>query len=233
MTKKTKLYTFPHKSKKAMIDYILDCKSRGYHGQIYNFCWNVKAHNANLDSDSLRKHSPDLSPKFDSKWEDEKVDNPELFYQFLADAGRDYVYPDNLWTSYPGDDQGKWEFTFVGASGGWLALLKYDGIDVNGLYTDPEEAREYRESGYDLQDGGKNLDNWPFERLRAFYRGIRCAEVDFTPEKAAAEVEFQAAFYRETLESLWKDELDEKLTLQAERMEASRPDMMLQSAGAA
>ena len=35
-------YTFPHRSRAAMTDYLLNRRSRGYDHRIFRFCWDVK-----------------------------------------------------------------------------------------------------------------------------------------------------------------------------------------------
>ncbi|UUV43256.1 hypothetical protein RCCWILLIS_84 [Rhodobacter phage RcCWillis] len=224
MTKQAAPYTFPHKSRKAMIEYLMDRNSRGYHYQSYRFCWNVKAHAADFDGDTLRKHNADLDPAFDSRWDDVIENSESLFWSFCEDAARQIN--DDEWTSYPGDDQGDWEFLFAGRSGGWIVLNKFRGLDARELYSDPAEAADMRKAYCEPMHGApSNLDCWPWERLKAFYRGIRTADSDFTPAKAAAEVEYQAAFYRETLEDEWKADRDASVAAEVAAIEASRPDL--------
>ena len=48
-------YTFPHKSRADMIDYIMGHTGRSYYYRHYKLVWNVKASYAEFDGDSLRK----------------------------------------------------------------------------------------------------------------------------------------------------------------------------------
>ena len=192
-------YSFPLKSRAAMVDYLLDRRSRSYDARTFRFCWNVKTYHASFDGDSLRKHEPKLNPKWDSVWD--MSESEDWIYE---DAHREIS--ENEWTSYPGDDQGEWEFSFAGRSGGWIVLEKWRGHDLRNP---------------DLED----FAEWDFADLRAFYRGIVCADSDFTPAKACAEVEYQAAFYRGQWEELRADEDNTEAVEFAAFMEASRPDL--------
>jgi hypothetical protein len=204
-----KPYSFPLRSRADIADF-LTRRGRSYHYQRYTFVWNVKTHGARFDGDSLRKHFPDLSMIEDSAWDDLlNKDTGDLFWSWCEDAGRNSGVEQNEWTSYPGDDQGDWEFSFAGRSGGWLVLDKWRGRDMRDVdsadFLDPEI--------------------WSFDDLRSFYRGIVCADQDFTPQKAAAEVEFMAAFYREQ----WEDDRAEARESEAQAVAceimAARPDL--------
>ncbi len=210
-------YTFPHKSRADMVAYILGRDARSYHYQTFRFVWNIKAYAADFDGASLRKHFPDLDPRFDAEW-DSKVESDEYFFWQCCEDGLRYVM-DGEWTSYPGSDQGDWEFSVGGRCGGWLILEKWRGRDVRNLRHEPE-------NDYDLHYGVEdNLATWDFAEIRDFYRGLRTADSDFTSEKAAQEVEYQAAFQREC----WEDDLREARAFQAgveaRRMESARPDL--------
>lgn len=197
-------YTFPHDTRATVIEYLMDRQSRGYHGRTYRFCWNVKIYRADFGGDSLRQHNADLDPAFDDRWNDHLENDGYLFTLFSNDAARQIN--EDEWCSYPGDDQGDWKFNFAGRSGGWIVLEKWRGRDMRN--PDADDLAEM-----DLDD------------LTAFYRGIRCADSDFTQAKAAAEVEYQAAFYREQLEAEWRAEKDTAIAAEVEQIETARPDL--------
>lgn len=200
-------YTFPHKSRAAIIDYLMRRNSRWYGHQKFKFCWDVKAHSAaTTDGDSLRKvyGDDDLDPALDAAWESHIEGDESFFWNCCEDAGRYLIYGE--WTSYPGDDQGDWEFSFAGRSGGWLVLEKWRGQDVREI------------EAFDLQA-------WAFGDLKAFYRGIRCADSDFTSAKATAEVEYQAGFRRAEWEREQKAEHKAEAETLAAAMIEARPDM--------
>lgn len=206
-------YTFPHRTRRAMTEYILDRRGRSYHGGRYPFAWDVKAWAARFDGDSLRARAPeyDLDPAFDSAWVSEVDSDERLFWDCCEDAAR--YLSDGEWTSYPGDDQGDWEFSFAGRSGGWLVLEKWRGRDMRDA-----DAETFAE-----------MD---MATLRDFYRGIRCADSDFTPAKAAAEVEYQAAFRREQWEDERRAEHAAEIADYVAAMYDARPDLAPQWEGA-
>ena len=189
-------YSFPLKSRADIVDF-LTRDGRYYSGTRYRFAWNVKTYAADFEGDSLRKHDPALDPALDS----------ESFWRWCEAAAQGLS--EGEWTSYPGDDQGDWGFSFAGRSGGWLVLEKWRGRDMRDL--DPTEMMDPEE--------------WPFADLRAFYRGIVCADQDFTPAKAATEVEYQAAFDRGQWEEMIRDENDMAAADLARDMAAARPDL--------
>jgi hypothetical protein len=199
-------YSFPHKSRAAIAEY-LDRDGRYYRPTRYRFCWDVKAYCTDFDSDTMRRHNPDLSPAFDERWQEWIERNRDAFWWFCEDAGRHIS--EGEWCSYPGDDQGDWQFAFAGRSGGWVVLEKWRGRDV----ADATKA--------DFLDH----DEWPWPDLVAFYRGIRCADQDFTTQKAAAEVEYKAAFHREYLEEEWRAEAEQQAEDMAAAIAADRPDL--------
>ena len=199
-------YTFPHKSRAAIADYLKRI-GRSYDHRRYAFTWNVKTWGADFGGDSLRAHVAGLDPARDAEFQDMAASDPYLFSHWCEDAGRHVA--EGEWCSYPGDDQGDWTFSFAGRSGGWLVLEKWRGRDVRDVWAE------------DFMD----RDLWPWADLVAFYRGIRCADSDFTPEKAAREVEWQAASWRAEWEAEAEEEKAEAARDVAESIAASRPDL--------
>ena len=176
-------YTFPHKSRAAMIDYLMERSSRSYHYTTFRFAWKVKAYGANFDGNTLRKHEPNLAPALDHAWERKLERDSDMFWQWCEDAGR--YYSDGEYSSYPGDDQGDWGLSFAGRSGGWVVLESWRG---QKWLSNPDR---------------EDLQEMPFADLRAFYRGIVCLDSDLTPANASRNVEAAAAFDR----SQWEEEM--------------------------
>ena len=200
-------YTFPHRSRAAIAEY-LTRDGRAYDYRRYNFAWNVKTHGARFDGGHLRAHhNAGLNPALDAEFQDMAESDPYLFLHWCEDAAR--WVSEGEWTSYPGDDQGDWDFAFAGRSGGWIVLQNWRGRDMRDV-----EAADFLDR-----------DLWPWTDLVAFYRGIRCADSDFTPEKAAREVEHQATLYREDWENNREEEQDAKDSAVAAAIEAARPDL--------
>ena len=206
MTKTPAPYTFPLKSRAAIAAF-LDRDGRYYRPSRYRFCWNVKAYGATFDGATMRKHNPGLDPVFDAAWTDWLEENDGAFWDFCEDAAR-YVTEDG-YTSYPGDDQGEWDLSFEGRCGGWLVLERWRGRDMRD-----QDSADFL-----------NRDEWPWDELVAFYRGIVCLDQDMTPAKASAEVEYQAAFCRECLEEDWRTDREAAAQALADSMTQARPDL--------
>ena len=194
-------YSFPAKSRAAMVAYLLDRKSYYADHTAFAFSWNVKAYRVDCEHPKGEKTNPAL----DAKWAEHIADNYDLYNLAVEDAQRHYAAPDNEWTSYPGDDQGDWQFGFYGRGAGHMCLEEWRGNKMYGQYFDLTEW----------------LANIPFPALCAFYRGIVCADSDFTPAKASENIEFQLSFQR----MLWEESQDAEQECDARQLEASRPDM--------
>lgn len=201
-----KPYTFPHRSRKAMIEYLL-ADRRGYYSQgdgEFPFAWNVKAHGVNWEKP---KGEYPLNPSLDSAWA-----------KYVSGEGADYVcenafeqarnYYTDDWTSYPGDDQGDWRFLFLGRSAGHLCLASWRGYKFANN-NDTDTLR------------GLFQNTLPLPDLRKFYIGIRCADSDFTRDKANTNVEYAVNWIRHQ----WEEATDADQERQARCLEASRPDM--------
>jgi len=182
-----------------MTAYLLDRKGYCDHYTQFPFSWNVKAYSVDCESPQGEKNNPAL----DRQWLEHLRGNGELYDFAVEDAQRHYAEGD--WTSWPGDDQGEWQFGFYGRSGGHLCLETWRGTQVYGNGFDPAEW----------------LAGLSFAELRRFYRGIVCADKDFTQANASREIEYQLSFIR----AQWEDEIDDSMTQAARDMEGARPDM--------
>lgn len=192
-------YTFPARSRVAMTAYLLD--RRGYcdHYTGFPFSWNVKAYHVSYEHPAGEA----LDAALDMEWLAEMESNCERYNWAVEDAQRHYA--DKEWTSYPGDDQGDWQFGFYGRSGGHLCLEEWRGLKLYG--------RDFVAAEW--------LASLSFASLRAFYRGIVCADSDFTPRAACENIEAQLNWQR----SQWEDEQHAEQIEKARDLEASRPDM--------
>jgi hypothetical protein len=196
-------YTWPHRSRAAIREYLLERRGRLYGSGHYPFVWNVKVYSAEFDGPCLRTYDPTLDPALDSEWDSYVESNgDQLFWHWCEDAGRGIS--EGEWTSYPGDDQGDWEFGFEGRSGGWIVLEKWRGRDVRNFAP---------------------FSEWSWPDLVAFYRGIRCADSDFTQANAVVSVEDYAAAYRADWEAEKREEAEEEAESAAASMAAARPDL--------
>lgn len=200
-------YTFPHRSRRQMIAYLLDRRTYADNYTPYVFAWNVKAHAVDWERPAGEY---ELDPAFDAAWRG-RLDSGETYgpeYQAFEDARR-YIDGDE-WSSYPGDDQGDWKFYFAGRQAGWIVLQEWRGWRIGGR-------------------GREDLAEWLAEletpTLRAFYRGIRTADSDFTPAKAAENVAYYLNDLRHEWEAEQKAERAERAELDAAAMMEARPDM--------
>ena len=198
-------YAFSAKSRAAMIAYCTarDTYSNGY--EVFPFVWNVKTHGANWQHP---KGDYELDASLDAAWQ-KHMDSGYDFAQFVFESTGSY-YTDNEWCSYPGADQGDWQFSFEGRSGGWLALIEWRG---------------HRLSRMSMHDLKAWLSELPFTELRAFYRGIVCADQDLTPQNAAIKVEYEVNFRRHEWECELQESREASYNEFARSYEASRPDL--------
>lgn len=179
-------YNFPHKSRKAIIEYLSGIGGYSERYERWPLEWNCKTYHADFDGDTLRKHVSTLAPAHDTKWDEWLANNQSAWEWWIEDA-RSY-YLDGLYASYPGADQGDWHFQFAGRSGGHLVIESWRGNTLRGMNED--EFIEW-------------LQELSWRDLVAFYRGVVCLCKDVTPRNAANEIEFIAANYREQLEDEW------------------------------
>lgn len=192
-------YSFPARSRAAMTAYLLDRKGYCDGYTAFPFSWNVKAYSVDCESPKGETTNQAL----DRQWLEYLRDNGDMYSFAQEDAQR--IIADGDWTSWPGSDQGDWRFGFYGRSGGHLCLESWRGITAHG--------RDFDASDF--------IESLTFKELRAFYRGIVCADHDFTQKAACEEIEYQLAFIRRQ----WEGEKDDEMTQAARDMETARPDM--------
>jgi len=72
-----------------------------------------------------------------------------------------------------------------------------------------------------IDDLPEYLASFAFDELRAFYRGIVCADQDLTRANATANMRAMYAFHREQ----WEENKREEFEALAREQEANRPDM--------
>lgn len=208
MSRKTKCpYSFPAKSKTAMLTYLLNEERRdrlwgSYDG--YFFHWNVKAHGVDWGNP---KGECTLDPSLDVAWAKE-VQGEWVYNAAFEDAQREYS--DGEWSSWPGDDQGDWQLGFYGRQGGHLCLESWRGFKF------------YRKDESEIADWLEQLDH---ADLRKFYMGIVTADSDFTPAKATENVEYHVNFIRGSWEEQQKDLAEQEAIAFAESYADSRPDL--------
>lgn len=199
-------YEFDLRSREAMTQFIAQ-DWRGYYDrhECFLLSWDVKAYDVDL---ALKPVDFNLEARFDDGWRAHAEEDHELFYRACDDASS--YYTEGLYCSYPGHDQGDFEFHLRGRGGGHMCLHKWRGYPLSGSHLGDRETA--------LTQFCVDLD---FKELRAFYIAIVCLDHDLTPAKASAEVSYCIAGYREQ----WEDEKREAETDGAREQEEARPDM--------
>lgn len=198
-------YTYPHRSREAMIDYILS--NGGYHrvGERWPLAYNVKAYGVDLDFDHLwTKYAKDYLPRsygrvvIDGCREIAERDyencKDNLFDWALEDARSNVTNCDTyrmLWDAK--DVVPKTEFGFCGRSGGYICVMRFDWTEFRGWSQERFEEWLREPESNSMKD------------IRLLYKMCRQWEVDWTSKKASEEVEHQAAFRLFTdCESEWE-----------------------------
>ena len=174
--------------------YLMNRRGRYYrdHGHLL-FCFCVKVYDADLGFDHLLELHAESGygegNVTDPYWINETrqrhadTDQDDLYQWAIEDAGR-LVSDSDCYTHLYDGTAVEVEFAFVGRSGGWIALTKFEGIAL----TDAANLRYLFEGD---EDDGDTLSD---ESLHRLYALVRMLEHDLTQEKAKSEVEFQAAF---------------------------------------
>lgn len=252
MTRKKKFvcpYTYPHKSRKAKVDYITDIGGYFSRDGQYPLEFNVACYSADLDFESLFKtllESGEVGP--DVNRDDlraaaalaYKEDSAHLWDWALEDAVRNIHETDcyrMLWDGTMVDVK----LSLYGRGGKHLCIESFEGMSMRGL--SPEDLheklmRQYgwsQSSGYedDTSEEPKLRKGWDWEYSNEFidklYRYVRQCEVDFTPAKAGAEVQYQAAWHlgrvaEDALEALQQARADREALVDAAKTVAAAID---------
>jgi hypothetical protein len=187
-------YTTPLTARAEIANYLMNRRSRSYqdHGHLL-FTFNVKVYSPDLSFAHLldlhRQSGYGDGHVADAYWVEEarqrhaETDQDHLIEWALEDAGR-LVTDSDCYTHLYDGTAVEVGFAFVGRSGGWIALTEFEGIKM----IDPEHLRALFKGD---QDDDDTLSD---ESLHRLYALIRMLEHDLTPQKAQAEVEYQAAF---------------------------------------
>lgn len=213
MAKMKNPYTFPHRSKAAMIDYI--CGIGGYHSSrhdCYPLSFNVKAYSCNFDFDHIWKRAAvdinmDVGPSDSVKNDPAQLKAYQDLARELHKKHEEHLWgwgQEDTWRGVKEDDTHRclWsgesytvEYGLVGRSGGHLVVEHWNGFTFRGM--SPEDLRER------LEDKGDSLH----ADLRFLYKCCRHWEHDFTCAKASAEVEYQGIwnFFANIVEPAWED----------------------------
>lgn len=180
MTKKnSNPYNFPLTTRAKMTSFLLSHLSRHYGYTRYPFVWNVKVYNFD---ETGKTGDYAVNPALDLAWKNYTGTRDSFFYDVIDEARRNSGLEHSEYTTYPGSDQGDWNFTFVGRSGGWLALKEWRGTDLTKVGHD-----------YLLEEF---LEGLSWANLKTFYRGIVTMDTDFTLSAARTNLDVACNFMR-------------------------------------
>lgn len=176
-------YTYPHRSRAAMTDYLAEHESYGGWNHPYRrwspLSWDVKLSPSWKGKEGECK----IDESLDDEWRKHCDGSVHLWSWIVEDMQRTYL--EGEYCTYPGNDQGDWKFCFSGRSGGHMLLEEWKTFGVSFLkdFSGEGDWREWLES--------RNYD-----ALKALYRAVRCMDHDFTREKMNKEFEYQLNFRR-------------------------------------
>jgi hypothetical protein len=176
---------------------------RSYDGRSYPLCLNVKLYNQSFDwtfdefvagyeeqtGEVVNRESPLGRYWLDACREEwESLNQEALFQRGVEDASR--IFRTDAYDTFnylwDGTDVRPVEFSFQGRSGGWLSLDRFAGREIAEVFYRTQDGRTLLRAEHDDFAGY----NW----LRLLYRFCLRLVHDVTPQKAAAEIKYQAIF---------------------------------------
>jgi hypothetical protein len=154
--------------------------------------WNVKIRDTRGNDGTKGEYM--VRRWLDQRWHEHTNEHgDDLWNMVVEDMARHYTSSE--YTSYPGEDQGQWNFFFFGRSGGWMGLewWKRPGMDrplITGRFSCCDEWLTW-------------LQEQPAFIIRELYRAVRCMDHDFTRDKIQNEycyhLNWHRAHWEETL----------------------------------
>jgi hypothetical protein len=188
-------YTYPHRSKSDQIDYLVAHQSRWADLCWCPLVWNVKLYD--VDTTGIKGDQP-VRRWLDDRWKEHLAQQADdnIWNGIIEDMSRQYS--DSEYTTWPGNDQGQWNFFFFGRSGGWMGLEKW----TPSGYPTISEAR-FCKRDFKPENWREFLEDQPARLVRELYRGVRCMDADFTTQKVHAEFAYQMNWHRRQ----WEDSL--------------------------
>lgn len=188
------IYTYPHKSKKEIIDYLLNHEAYGGWNHPYRgwspLAWDVKVYNLDYTGGWKSEYHEPIDPLLDEKWDDYVRSDNNVVNLATEDAQKEYI--ESEYCTHPGNDQGDWKFCFAGRSCGHLILQSWKSCDFLKMS--------------DFHNWECYLNDLSFSGLTTLYKGVRCMDVDFTRENASKNVSYQLNFQR----VLWEERIREE-----------------------
>ena len=214
-------YTFPHRSRKAKVDYITGIGGYYSRHERYAVEFTVGTYYAKLDAEHLVPlmedpcvdlKDPVLAAKYIALAEEVAKENESSLWSWaIEDAQRSVMEADAYRMLWDGT-QVNVELVLEGRGGKHLCIKDLEGVSftrseqeleevlMNQYLPDGEETWEYSTLRKGAEWAIKN------ETLDTIYRYLRQCEIDFTSAKASQEVEHQAAFHlRRLTNDRWEE----------------------------
>lgn len=209
-------YDFPHRSRKARVDYI--CGIGGYSSRDgrWPIEFNVATYHVDFDFDHIWKEyskehipseckgDPALMNAYHQLAKRLHKENVDYFWEWgLEDARRDLDEREGdtffqLWDGTPVEVK----LELHGRGGKHLVIAEWDGRDLSKL--NPEDLHDemlaqVNAAGNFIVDEGRLRsrylwESWTSEQVELLYRYVRQCETDFTPKNASNQVECEGAF---------------------------------------
>lgn len=230
MQEREKKPTYPHKSRRAKVDYI--CHIGGYggnrHADTFPVSFTVAAYGADLSFENLwNEHAPDKWREGGGGTEEERKAYRELasrlhakaadalFYEGVSNA-QDVVKSTDVYSVTAEGEHVDVSFSFQGRSGKHLVVEQFEDIMLAGMSQELLECF-LLEQVCDTDDqviSGETLRSgysWrvPTSQLDRLYRYLRECATHFTCERAARLVEYEAAswLFCSIVDNEWDEEL--------------------------
>jgi hypothetical protein len=182
-------YQFPLSTKREIVEFLSN--HEGHAPDRYGFClsWDIKVYNLDNDLKSVRDEFR-LDKAFDARWK-QMVEKDDTYFDEACASGISQ-WTEGSYTTYPGDDAGRYEFGIAGRSGGHLVLTKLDNTKMEfRSRVDFIEWLEQSATDKELVD---------------LYKLVVSCDHDL--KNPSAEVEYQLGFIRQQFEDTWKAERD-------------------------
>lgn len=239
-------YSYPLTSRRAMAEYIcgIGGYSTGYGGRDrFAIEFNVAAYATDFDFDHIweKYHKEYVGEEilndpvkfkayYDLCRELHKQNEEYLWGWGQEDAARGLSDNDGYRMLWDGEKPFRVEMGLYGRSGKHLCIESFEGHDLRKSPEELLEAMMEQElpnrdvvSDRDTLADGASWLNWRYEDIRNLYKMCRQWEVDFTPAKASAEVEYQGvfSFFANVVEAAWMDR-EREIAEHGELVEAAK-----------
>lgn len=201
-------YKFPLATREDIVVFLA---SRELHGDRHNLylAWDIRVY-GKVDMSGRDNGNNEVSKACDRRWNALiETRGDELFEQACAEELSQYL--ENLYSTYPGDDDGRYAFSVQGRMGGRLVLTGFDGITL------PDSARK----GISFESRGHFIEwikSLADSELLDLYKLL--VSVDHDTRDPHLLVSAQIGVIRQNHEQQWADEAARRKARQAAKIAA-------------